>query len=81
MIYRVQNALHSITKGLQLKQRKGEHMTIKELRVKKRLTQDEFAQVVGVHKRTVSAWERGIIVPSAKKLRIIEDKFKAKLSY
>jgi transcriptional regulator with XRE-family HTH domain len=56
-------------------------MTIKELRVKKRLTQDEFAQAIGVHKRTVSAWERGIIVPSAKKLRIIEEKFKAKLSY
>ena len=40
---------------------KGEPMTLKELRIKKRLTQDEFAQSIGVTKMTVSRWERGVM--------------------
>ena len=54
-------------------------MTIKELRIKKRLTQDEFAQSIGVTKMTVSRWERGVMKLSLKNIRKIEETHKVKL--
>lgn len=37
---------------------------IASLRGKLRLTQEQFAQLLGVHTLTVSKWERGILVPT-----------------
>lgn len=34
-----------------------------ELRKRMRLTQSQFAQVMGVHSQTVSRWERGTLSP------------------
>ena len=54
-------------------------MTIKELRIKMRLTQDELATALKVHKTTVSRWERGEINPSFKNIRQIEKLYKVKM--
>lgn len=54
-------------------------MTIKEIRIKARLTQSEFAQEIGVKPLEVSRWERGVSKPSLKNIKKIETKFKTKL--
>lgn len=37
---------------------------ISSLRGKLRLTQEQFAQLLGVHSLTVSKWERGVLIPT-----------------
>lgn len=83
---KAQNSAFLLTKRLTLDYKtiiisvsKGEHMTLKELRIKKRLTQDEFAQSIGVTKMTVSRWERGVMKLSLKNIRKIEETHKVKL--
>lgn len=44
---------------------------IKTLRKKMDLTQSEFANKVGVHKITVSRWERGEVGPSGLALKVL----------
>lgn len=48
-------------------------LRIKDLRIKKRLTQDEVAGKLGIVKATVSAWENGISSPSIDKLIKLSD--------
>lgn len=38
---------------------------IKELRLKKELSLDELAEIVGVYKTSISKWEREINIPRA----------------
>lgn len=35
-------------------------MTIKEMRTRTRLTQAQFAQLLGIPKRSIENWERGV---------------------
>lgn len=35
-------------------------MTIKEMRAKTKLTQAQFAQLLGIPKRSIENWERGV---------------------
>lgn len=42
------------------------------LRKNMKLSQSEFAQLVGSHFMTVSKWERGIAAPSAYQLALLE---------
>lgn len=51
-------------------------MNIKELREKLKLTQEEFAQKIGVSWVTISNWERGLFNPS----RLAIEKIKQLLS-
>ena len=44
---------------------------LKKLRKEANITQNDFADKLLVHSQTVSRWERGIVVPSAKKLAAI----------
>jgi DNA-binding XRE family transcriptional regulator len=37
---------------------------IRGVRERLRLTQTQFAQLLGVHPLTISKWERGVLVPS-----------------
>ena len=41
---------------------------IEELRKKKGITQEEFAELMGVTQGAVSQWENGTVTPSSKKL-------------
>ena len=36
---------------------------VKEARDRLELTQEEFARLIGVSSKSVSAWERGLVVP------------------
>lgn len=56
-------------------------MTIKELRLSKRLTQKEFADSIGVYYTAVSKWERNERKPRIDMIRKIEEKYKVKLNY
>lgn len=56
-------------------------MTIKELRLSKRMTQKEFADSIGVFWTAVSKWERNERVPRIDMIRKIEELYKVKLSY
>ena len=48
-------------------------MTIKEIREKVLLTQEELAKVVGVSHRTIQTWEQGVHKPSIRlKRKLIE---------
>jgi transcriptional regulator with XRE-family HTH domain len=44
-------------------------MTLKTLRETKNLTQQELAQIVGVSRKTISAYETGRAVPSVRVLK------------
>ncbi len=46
-------------------------MKIKELRERKKMTQEELSREIGVKRTTVSMWELGHSMPTADKLRII----------
>lgn len=56
-------------------------MTIKELRIKKRLTQSEFALSIGVQLCAVYLWEKGTRQPSLRSIKKIEETYKVKLNY
>ena len=56
-------------------------MNVKELRIKLRMTQKEFATIVGVSEQSISAWENKIKKPSLRSLKVIEKKFEVKLKY
>ena len=43
--------------------------TVKELRLRKRLTQEKLGKELGVRKSTVSNWERGLSEPNSKAIR------------
>lgn len=45
---------------------------LKEIRQELKLTQTEFAEVIGVRQATISDWERGIKLPSRLAKRSIE---------
>ncbi|MHB8918513.1 MAG: helix-turn-helix domain-containing protein [Desulfocucumaceae bacterium] len=45
---------------------------IKNIRVKLKLSQSTFAQIVGVSHKTIEAWESGINTPSGPSQRILE---------
>lgn len=45
---------------------------IKNIRVKLKLPQSTFAQIVGVSPKTVEAWESGINIPNGPSQRILE---------
>ena len=42
------------------------------------LTQEQFAQLLGVHGLTVSKWERGVLTPSPYQVALIQSFAKAK---
>lgn len=44
---------------------------IAKMRIAKGMTQQQLAEAVGCKQANVSRWERGIVVPSAKKLAAI----------
>lgn len=44
---------------------------VKDCRKRSGKNQPEFAEAVGVHKQTVSQWERGVIQPGADNLELI----------
>ena len=48
------------------KYRKTNVIDIKNLRNKVGLSQEKFAEMLGVHSRTVQNWERGGVIPEAK---------------
>ena len=54
-------------------------MTIKELRIKHRLSQEEFAKSIGVKRLEVTRWEGGKFKPSLKNIKKIEEVYKVKL--
>lgn len=45
---------------------------VKQLRLKMRLTQEQMAEMLGVHKTTVQNWERGHCIPVTKKAKLRE---------
>ena len=45
---------------------------IKSLRQSLGMTQDHFAQILGVHTLTVSKWERGVLQPSPYHLALMQ---------
>jgi DNA-binding transcriptional regulator YiaG len=48
-------------------------MKIKNIRIELGMTQEEFAQAVGVSVSTVSKWERDIFSPSRLASKVIDD--------
>lgn len=54
---------------------------IKELRKKKKLTQEELAQKINVTKLTISRWERGERVPKSDKAQQLADFFGVSVDY
>ncbi|NSW92878.1 MAG: helix-turn-helix domain-containing protein [Firmicutes bacterium] len=45
---------------------------IKEIRQKLNLTQTSFANIMGVSKKTIEAWEAGINIPQGPSQRLLE---------
>ena len=41
---------------------------LKELRLYNKLTQEELAKEIGVHPKTISKWERGVLSPNIESL-------------
>ena len=56
-------------------------VSIKELRMSKRMTQQEFADSIGVFWTAVSKWERHERIPRDNMIRKIEELYKVKLDY
>ena len=54
---------------------------IRELRKKKKLTQDELADEINVTKLTISRWERGERVPKSDKAQQLAEFFKVNVGY
>lgn len=54
---------------------------IKELRKKKKLTQEELAEKINVTKLTISRWERGERVPKSDKAQQLADFFNVSVAY
>ena len=50
-------------------------ITIKELRARHNLTQEEFAKTVGTTPQTVSAWEKNVLSISPKNMENICNKY------
>lgn len=50
-------------------------------RVRKGLTQSEFAECIGVSKESISRWERGVTMPSIDRLASIADYFGCSTDY
>lgn len=50
-------------------------ITIKELRARHNLTQEEFAKTVGTSAQTVSAWEKNVLSISPKNMVTICKKY------
>lgn len=50
-------------------------ITIKELRARHNMTQEEFAKSVGTTAQTVSAWEKNVLSISPKNMVIICNKY------
>lgn len=48
---------------------------IKKLREKLDFSQQEFADIIGIHLQSISRWERGTIVPSVEAIVTIAEKF------
>jgi len=48
-------------------------MNLKELRLKKKLTQDAIAKQLGISKATVCLWERGLVVPRKKSFKKLSE--------
>ena len=44
-----------------------EILDIKQIREKLGVTQEQFAEMVGVHPRTVQNWEAGSVIPQSKR--------------
>jgi DNA-binding XRE family transcriptional regulator len=55
-------------------------ITIKELRARHNLTQEEFAKSVGTTPQTVSAWEKNVLSISPKNMANICKKYNLKSS-
>ena len=51
---------------------------LKRLREQNKLTQEELAKDLGVHVKTISKWERGIISPNIESLVILVKYFDVK---
>ncbi|MDU7210125.1 MAG: helix-turn-helix transcriptional regulator, partial [Streptococcus sp.] len=54
---------------------------IKELRKKKKLTQEELAEKINVTKLTISRWERGERVPKSDKAQQLANYFGVSVAY
>ncbi len=54
---------------------------IKDIRLKNKLTQNEFASILGVTYQAVSKWETGKSIPDITILKEISDKFNVDLNY
>jgi transcriptional regulator with XRE-family HTH domain len=48
---------------------------LKEIRKKKKITQDEIAEHLGILRQSYSAYERGVSLPDAKQLKRLADYF------
>lgn len=51
------------------------------LRAQQHLSQEEFAQLMGVSRQTISKWETGISYPEIEKLIFISNYFRVSLDY
>ena len=54
---------------------------IKNLRVEFRMTQTEFAKIIGVNLHTITLWECRNGKPSLRNIKKIEEKFNIKLDF
>ena len=54
---------------------------IRDLRQEKRWTQEEMAEKIGVHQKQISAYERGINIPSTEVLIKLSEVFDVSLDY
>lgn len=54
---------------------------LREIRKKKKITQDEVAEYLGILRQSYSAYERGISVPDAKQLKRLADYFGVSMDY
>ena len=54
---------------------------IKELRIKNKLTQQDFADKFFVTRQAVSRWEQGISIPSIDVIELIAKEFDVSIDY